>query len=254
MKNNIIPFLFIFLLIVQTGYSILSSADLYNKANEYYSLKDYQNALKLYSELIERGVKNHKLYYNMGNTYSKLNRIGYSVLYFEKALLLKPFDRDTRENLEYVKRSLKDRIVPLYNGGFFKIIRTLLSYINLRITIYTEMIIFTLLIIFINLYIFFPFKRSKLKRFIFIISLLFIISFTLTFSYRSYTKRKPRGIIVKEEIKVKDAPITESNTLFILHEGTEIKLIENRGEWIRLSLADGRQGWTSKDSAELLVL
>ena len=203
-------------------------------------------------ELIERGVENQNLYYNLGNTYFRLNKLGYSVLYFEKALSLKPFDRDVRENLEYVKESLRDRIVPLYSGGLFNAIRTISSHINLKMIIYAEIFFFTLLIISINLFIFIPNLRIKIKKYIFTLVIFFVIVFVSTFLYRSFEKKRPRAIVIKEEIVVKDAPIEESDNLFEVHEGIQIKLVERRGDWLRVVLRDGREGWIPADSVEFI--
>ena len=99
------------------------AADIYNKANQYYASNDFQSALSNYLVLIERGVKNPHLYYNLGNTYFKLGELGYAILYYEKALALRSSDRETRENLEYAKRSLKERVLPLYSESFFEFLR-----------------------------------------------------------------------------------------------------------------------------------
>ena len=123
-------------------------ARIYNKANEYYSLKDYSGALELYTELIERGVKNPYLFYNLGNTYFKLGQLGYAILYYEKAISLKPFDRDARENLEYARRSLKERIIPLYSERLFNFLRVSYSFIKPGLLALLELFFITILIIF----------------------------------------------------------------------------------------------------------
>jgi hypothetical protein len=51
---------------------------------------------------------------------------------------------------------------------------------------------------------------------------------------------------------VKSSPLAESETLFTLHEGTKFRLIENRGEWIRFSIQDGRQGWILQESVAFI--
>jgi SH3-like domain-containing protein len=37
-----------------------------------------------------------------------------------------------------------------------------------------------------------------------------------------------------------------------LHEGVEFKVIERRGGWLRIELADGNQGWVRVREVELL--
>jgi uncharacterized protein YgiM (DUF1202 family) len=61
---------------------------------------------------------------------------------------------------------------------------------------------------------------------------------------QGFEKNHPRGIIVERETQVLSAPIAESETLFTLYEGSETRLREARGNWVRILLADGREGWT----------
>lgn len=226
----------------------VEDARIYNEANEVYSSKDYQNALELYIELIERGVKNPYLYYNLGNTYYKLGQIGYAILYYEKAISLKPFDRDARENLEYVRRSLKERIIPVYNESLFKFMRISYSYIKPILLILLELFFFTGFILFMLLSLFIPYSRNKFKRYIALFAVLFVIFGILAFAHRTYEKNHPKGIVVEREIEVLTAPIAESEIIFPLYEGTKAKLLESRGEWIRITLDDGREGWTPSQS------
>lgn len=221
---------------------------IYNNANVYYSSRDFQSALDLYLELIERGIRNQHLYYNLGNTYFKLGEIGYAVLYYEKALSLKPFDRDIRENLEYAKRSIKERILPLYIESFSRYPRIVYSYIKAKNIVYIETFFFTFLIAISLLYLFSPYKRNTLKKYLILSVLLFLIFAATAFSYRYYEKQHPKGIVVEKEIEVLSAPIAESDVLFVIHEGTKTKLLETRGEWLRITLADGREGWIFRQS------
>ncbi len=161
---------------------------------------------------------------------------------------LKPFDRDIRENLEYAKRSIKERILPLYIESFFRYLKIVYSYIKAKNLVYIETFFFTFLIAICFLYIFSPYKRQTLKKYLIPGVLLFLIFLATAFSYRSYEKRHPKGIVVEKEIEVLSAPIAESDVLFVLYEGTKTKLLETRGEWLRISLADGREGWIFRQS------
>ena len=219
------------------------AAEIYNKANQYYAANDFQSALASYLVLIERGVKNQNLYYNLGNTYFKLGEKGYAILYYEKALDLRPFDRETRENLDFVNRSLKEKVLPLYSENFFNFLRVTYSYLNMRNIAILELVFFTILIAFCYLYLFIPYKRQTLKKYFILSAVLFIIFSTAAFLYHSNEKKHPKGIVVEKEVEVLTAPIAESDVLFVLYEGTTTKLLERRDKWLLISLSDGREGW-----------
>ena len=57
------------------------------------------------------------------------------------------------------------------------------------------------------------------------------------------------AIVVRPVSAVKSSPSSESSQdLFVLHEGTKVKVMDQVGDWNNIELADGRQGWMpSKD-------
>ena len=230
----------------------MDNASLYNRANQYYAAKDYQNALNLYTELAERGVLHPYLYYNLGNTYFMLGKTGYALLYFEKALKLKPFDRDIKKNLEYANQAAQENIYPLYSEGFFKYLRRAASYLKPKVLAWIELFFFTLFIALFHLYLFFPALRPLLKNRLIVGGIFFLVLLTATIAYRVSEKRYPRGITVEKEVEVKDAPLAESEVRFILYEGSKTKTIEKRGEWIRILVADGREGWIVTESIRFI--
>jgi len=46
---------------------------------------------------------------------------------------------------------------------------------------------------------------------------------------------------------VRSEPNLRSNELFLLHEGTKLKVLETFQDWIKLELSNGAQGWITKN-------
>ena len=239
-------------LLFQSAYASVENANIYNSANELYTKKEYHEALELYQELADRGIQNPSLYYNLANTNFKIGNIGYAVLYFERALLLKPFDRDIRSNLDHVRAQLEDKIRPLYDEGIFRLLRRLFSFLRLKITASLEIILFTSLVVLLLFFLFLPHSRHRLKNPLIVVGTVYMIILIGMIAQSSHERKYPKGIILQKVLEVKSSPLAESETLFTLHEGTKFKLIEQRGEWIRFSTQDGRQGWILQESVELI--
>ena len=49
---------------------------------------------------------------------------------------------------------------------------------------------------------------------------------------------------------VKSAPSTQSEDLFILHEGTKVLVLETFNNWTKIKLSDGMIGWLESDVVE----
>ena len=96
--------------------NMLFSADvdaLSDSAQNCFMQSRYIEALSLYDSICSLGYSSSDLYYNMGNCCYRLNKIPYSVYYYEKSLMLDPSNSDASFNLNIANRSLKQSVEVL---------------------------------------------------------------------------------------------------------------------------------------------
>jgi len=55
------------------------------------------------------------------------------------------------------------------------------------------------------------------------------------------------GVVLPQEIDAVSGPGSEAVVRFKLHAGTEVRVEDERGDWVRISLPDGQQGWVAAD-------
>ncbi|TEB41152.1 tetratricopeptide repeat protein, partial [Flavobacterium circumlabens] len=116
MKN----ILYLFLLISQVFFAQSS----FEKGNDFYQNGKYQQAIAEYENIIkEDQQQSAELYYNLGNCYYKLNKVAPSIYNYEKALVLKPGDPQTLNNLKFAKKLTIDEIKEVPKVGFAKLIQ-----------------------------------------------------------------------------------------------------------------------------------
>jgi tetratricopeptide (TPR) repeat protein len=244
----------LFLLLSSAGIAFADSdaAKIYNRANKLYADKEYNRALELYLELVDRGIENAALYYNLANTYFKAGIIGKAVLYYERALYLKPLDRDIRDNLKFVRMSLEDKISPLYSERMHRVLQLIGAIFNLKVVLVIELFFFSALCALLILRALSHSGSRLLRQFIILCGIFFAVSIAGMTTYVVNERRHPAGIVLEKEVDVKSSPIPESEKVFELHEGTKVKIIERRNEWIRFRIADGREGWTRADTIALI--
>ena len=87
--------------------------DIMAKGNKFYRDGSYEKAIDEYGQLVNEGYFGTSLFYNLGNSYYRVGKIGYAILYYEKALKLSPSDEDVQHNLNFARLSTVDRIQPL---------------------------------------------------------------------------------------------------------------------------------------------
>ena len=80
------------------------------RANASYESGDFIGAEKLYRQVLDSGVENGAVFYNLGNACFKQKKIGAAIYYWEKARQVLPHDADVRTNLELANLYVVDRI------------------------------------------------------------------------------------------------------------------------------------------------
>ncbi|PHR13807.1 MAG: ion channel protein [Aequorivita sp.] len=236
----------LYILILLISFSgIGQNENLFEKGKELYKNGKYQQAINSWIKIVENGEHSAELYFNLGNAQYKLNHIGPSIYYYEKALQLSPHDEDIKNNLAFAENAKIDSIEPLPQTVFskwYKNIAGVFTFDGWAIAA----IIFSIFFVALFLFYYFAFSERR-KRLLFVSSMfagfLLIASLTMAFfTYGDYSKNQP-AIIFANEIEVKTEPTMGSNVAFTLHEGTKVQISAQDGNWFRITLADGKDGW-----------
>lgn len=244
-------------MIVLLGMAHLGNAQgtsFFEKATEAYNKGEYATAIAQYEKILSSGEHSASVYYNLGNAHYKQNEIAESIYYYEKALLLAPNDPEILNNLSYAQQMTLDAINPLPETDFAA------AYKTLTLTFHFDQwatIGVVLMLLFSLLYIFFYFStRPRSKRFLFIGSLLalFLSLFAVTMAfmaYRDYESQQP-AIIFADEIDILSEPNPNGSTVFQLHAGTKVNVLEQLKQWKKIRLADGKTGWVPAEALRQL--
>ena len=225
--------------------AIAQNNKLFDDANELYNEGKYQEAINNYLKIINSNEHSASVYFNLGNSYYKLNQVAPSIYYYEKALILSPNDSAIKNNLLYAQNMTVDSIEILPQTGFTKLIQNVIDKLSYH-TWAILSIIFIFLFVAAFLFYYFSVYQNK-KRMFFIISIVsFIISITsffFAFKQNNFIEKKNPAIVFAKEISVNSEPNNRSEEVFVLHEGTKVNVEEKMGDWEKIKLVDGKIGW-----------
>jgi tetratricopeptide (TPR) repeat protein len=252
MKLNKFIIICIFLL---TSKNLLSSnLENFKQANDYFNAGKYELSADLYSSLIDSGYKESEIYFNLGNSYFRLNNIPAAILNFERAKRLNPNDEDIDFNLKLANLKIVDKFEPVpklfFLVWFEEAIALLYSGVWGYVIVGSIWIFFTCLLC---LFIGFAPKLRTWFLFLMIASLILSGAAGL-FGYKAfkYENSQNAAIIFNPSVYVKSAPDPGSTDLFILHEGTKIHIMETIDKWIQIKVENGNIGWIKQDEIQII--
>jgi len=215
-------------------------------ANKAYSEGDYHVAISLYEDVINSGFESAELYYNLGNAYYKVNQIPGAIFNYEKEKKIKPNDERINFNLAIVNRKVIDKIEEVPQLFIWDWWRTFYNIFSERIWTIISIVSFSL--VFILLTVFLLSKTIVLRKISFwtAVLMLLVTFISLSNAYILYRKTttEMEAVIFTPTITVKSSPDKNSVDLFVLHEGTKVKILDDEiSNWYEIEIADGSEGW-----------
>ena len=236
------------LLAVQFGASAQDSYvdSLWNAANSAYVDGRWADAVADYELISGMGLESASLYCNTGDAYFKDGNIPMAILYYERALKLDPSYEDARYNLELLNAMIQDRIEPVPEFVLKAWFRDLCYIMDSDSWAVCFIVLLALTLALVLVFLLAPTAGGRRAGFFTGIAVLLLAVMSLSFSIwqKNDYSDADKAIVMRPVTSVKSSPAAGSSTdLFILHEGTKVKVIDEVGSWNNIELADGRRGW-----------
>ena len=243
----------IFIFFVLSGLVLAQSGqEIYRKANLAYESEDYGKAVSLYKMLVKMDRVSPEVFYNLGNSYFKLKRIGKAIVNYERALRLAPRDRDILVNLKLAKGMAVDKIKVQEKGFLLNLILFPYNSMNIdELSVFVSIVYLSIVVILI-FSIFFVGERRLLFYIagglgaLLIIATVFLVS---KIDSENFTKH---AVIISKKVDVRSGPKQDYILQFTLHEGTILKVLTERQGWYEIDLSKDLRGWLPKDTVEII--
>jgi hypothetical protein len=225
------------------------AGEIFVRANTAYEERDYEQAIRLYGLLLESHFDNGHLHYNLGNALLRNGELGRAIASYRRGLGLLPRDEDVLANLAFARTSRKDAIAPPETSV---LVSTLFFWHQGLSPTELETAVLILNLLFWSTWAFRLFHRdSEVLRWTFILLLILLVATGGSLvAHRAFPARI--AVVVPQEISAHTGPEEGSVVRFKLHAGTEVKVEDRRGSWLRISLPDGQKGWVEEAWVEVV--
>jgi len=240
----------IFLLSSSLGLSQTNNESYFSNGVDLYNQGKYLEAISQFELIIENGEHSYALYFNLGNSFYKINDIANSIYYYEKALKLNPNEKDILNNLSYSQNMLIDKIDKLPVNQVSQFFSSLSNTLSINQWLFFGI---TFLYLFLATFFLYYFNdKTGAKKNYFTISTLFLVLFNifLFVGINRFENEKNiiSAIIFENKVDFRTEPNYRSDVLFNLHEGTKVIVKEELNDWTLIQIPDGNSGWIESES------
>ena len=239
-------------LLLLVSLSASASVNRWEAGNKAYIEGNYDKAIEEYTAILDGGEYSMKLYYNLANAYFKSGANGKAILYYNKALRIAPSQEDIRHNLALAEAQTKDRITAIPEFFLNRWLRTVRNSMSCMAWSVLSLVAFGVLLAFALLFLLA--SRLRWRKLGFYGALcafvLFVAMTSFAVSSRNDMLSHNEAIVMGTAISVKSSPDRSATDLFVLHEGTKVKVLSEIDEWVEVVIADGKKGWTESKNIE----
>lgn len=223
-------------------------------ANKAYAKEKYNDAIQLYTKVLDKGLESYELYYNLGNCYFRISNFPMAILNYERGKKLNPADEDLDFNLKIANTKIVDKIDPIPQLFFVKWWLMLTNLFSFDYWAYIAIGSISFFFIFLFLYLASSTYKMKKLSFWFSNSFLLITVLCIYFAYNQYSviNDKNSAIIFSANVTVKSSPDEKGSDKFVIHEGTKVILLDELNNWVKIKIANGSNGWIEKQTFEVI--
>jgi tetratricopeptide (TPR) repeat protein len=218
------------------------------KANQEYAAGQFKQAINDYEALVGAGEWRANLFYDLGNAYFLAGDFGHSILNYERALALEPRHPEAQANLRIARDEARAlELQPSWLERYLQFGTVNQYAVAAAIAFWIAAFSLTGSIL----------RRRRSGRLIIltVVSLAVFVSLVAAIFWLDFAgKESERAIVTGKGAQARVATADNANTVLALPAGSEIKILQQRGDWLYAALPNNLTGWIPAKSAELVRL
>jgi tetratricopeptide (TPR) repeat protein len=216
----------------------------WRRGNEAYLHGDYAAAVAAYEEVDRQGLASSDVAFNLGAAYFRKGALGPAIWAFERALALDANDDDARYNLDKARKLAARRAQDRIEGedkdpAWMRIVGGLSRSSATWFFVAMYLGFFAVLIGR-------RWARSDWRPALVAVAAVLATGAVLSgglLAGRAHLDGIPFGVVLPDEIAVKEGADVNYRTSFAAHAGLRVRIVDRDQDWLRVRLANGLEGW-----------
>jgi tetratricopeptide (TPR) repeat protein len=233
-----------------------SLLDIFEEANVAASRADYRTAVQGYERLVDAGVRDADVYFNLGTAYAQGGAYPSAILNYERSLELRPNDDKTQDNLRAAEKVLEERRAEV--EGEAEIQRSSSMSDAVYSSFPEDTLAYSLIVA--NLAFFACLalswmRRRRARKLIAaaVLSGAILIFCALGLATKSGVFRDGlRAVVVGDRVSLREGPDPKASMRGIARGGDRALVTATDGDFLKLRVISGAEGWVDASSVGLV--
>lgn len=244
MKSAIRPVLaMLFLAMTARGAEVAGGIEAqFDAANKFYAQNNFAAAGQTYQQILDTGITSAALQFNLGNACFKSSQMGRAIAAYREAQQLAPRDPDIRANLQFARNQVRGpRHLPgkiesgllILSRSEWLVLTTILVWLTLGLLIARQLR---------------PAWTPHLRSWTWLTGAAATAVLLATISAHRFADPKREAIVIVPDATVRLGPFDESPSAFTAHDGAELAVLDQKGDWLQVSDRGRNLGWIKREA------
>jgi hypothetical protein len=225
----------------------------WKRGNEAHLHGDYAAAVAAYEQLDRQHVVSADLYYNLGVTYFRQQKIGHAIWAFERALVVAPEDDDVRFNLAQARKLAGQRAHDKLEGAerepaWVRAVNFLPP--STEVWLFCGLYLGCFALLFLRRTMAHD-SRLAVTTGAALLGAGALLAGLLVLG-RVSLDRIPAAVVLPDKVAVKEGADPSFRTSFDVHGGLRVRVVEREQDWLRIRLQNGLEGFVRVEDLGLL--
>ena len=221
-----------------------TAEEAFERGNEAYAAGDWASAAAEYRTVLDYRVADARVFYNLANAEFRMGRLGPAILHYEKARRLDPADAEIEANLRFVQGFRFDRVEV--EDSFA--LADALHGLQARLSVDGQAWVLVVLAWISGAILawglsrpgrFGPWHGWPLAA---LATLIVLVGLSWWDTYERLERRE-LAVVMAPAAEIVAGPGPSNPSLLTVHEGLTVVVLDDRGDWVQVSLPNGINGW-----------
>ena len=218
----------------------------FDAANRLYDGGKFSEAAEAYEKLTQSGQTSATLYFNLGNAFFKSGQIGRAIAAYHQAEKITPRDPDLRANLRFARNQVQGPTLSSTRWQLFLGRMTLNEW-----TLLATSLIWLCLVLLAGVQ-WRPGWKPVLRSYLLALGIAAGLSCACLAAAYSEARSWQVAVVTAHDASVRNGTLEESPTNFTVHDGAELRVLDQKDDWLQVSTAANRIGWIRRSQTIVL--
>lgn len=229
-----------------------SLPQLFSEGNVAFFQGDDVTAIARYQHLIEVGVDDADVYYNLGTAYARTGRCGLAIVALSRSLRLQPGDEGAEANLRACQTQLGKRRAQRDGEATVQTrppwIEAMLASISLNAIAWIVLVLIALLfaVVLVLRWAHRDVTKLSLAVTAWLLALALALGASALVIKAEWLRDGRPAIVLREAAPLREGPDPRAKTRSAAFEGEPARILQRDRDFVRVRLARGAEGWMNR--------